>query len=984
MATIPIGSWEFVSHGAGTTMVKFNNKLQPDLYVHVGKDGSGNLTVTPSLYVWARKTSSAPYVPYYAKDINSNISYCQIGNQTNNVSGSFPATLAAWKNRTLSYGGTNFEIRCDSDEDSTFVSNCSREFDASTKTRNVDLRIYVRYKDTTTSYMPKAAYDVSGTITLPATLSAPSSVSITNVSTTTTSATVSASVSGAYTEIQYSKDNGANWQKSNVFYGLTHNTTYNFKAQAMNVDSDWVKSSTYTKKTNTIPGPTYSRSVSNITRTSARLNTSVSVNPEKYWRLHWYDINGRWVGYSGNGATGSWTYDQSGLTPNTSYNFYTQVTNNNDGEGTGLSPISFTTTGNAPTINSISATSSRTTASMSASVSYDTNASQSTYQWQYGIGSYNSTSGSDSLSGLTPNSTYNYRLYVKDNWGRATTSGGKTFKTTGNAPTISSFGVKTYNQTSVEMQYSATYDTNDSLSSYKWEYGTSTSYGSTVNNSNTISGLKPNTTYYYKLTVSSVQGRNSTKTGSFKTDPETQTITKIEATGIQERNATFAFTINNPSGVSSVTIECVIYDHTGSTIITTARFSGSSPTISKTIEGLDPGTTYILRATAKTEGQQKTYTSSVSELTFETSAATPFAIVNADGSVKHYNGYVLGKIDIYNGHTAEWINGKYSTVAGETLVLIEDANSASTVGFMPIPSGVGEYRIYVPTPSDGGTISCTLVGTDNSNIIQQSRVYSSTGGETAPTFSLGASTKRLYISITKQGINKGTAKYVEVHIYGSGQKIALDKESIVKIGGKIRYIDICQSGSGVDNSGHVAEVEVYDNTGTNIALNKTVSVIRGTNAENLQMATDGNHSDPSKCATIHATSSSDKETVFRVDLGKEYTNIEYVKLWRYYADNRTYNETKLFGRDGDGALSWKFQSYKKDGVYQETAEGYTAYVKRVNFNYKPVIKQITLDPTTASSSRTDGVKISVSAASELIDIETSNGLEALLEAELIA
>ena len=31
MATIPIGSWEFVSHGAGTTMVKYNNKFQPDL-----------------------------------------------------------------------------------------------------------------------------------------------------------------------------------------------------------------------------------------------------------------------------------------------------------------------------------------------------------------------------------------------------------------------------------------------------------------------------------------------------------------------------------------------------------------------------------------------------------------------------------------------------------------------------------------------------------------------------------------------------------------------------------------------------------------------------------------------------------------------------------------------------------------------------------------------------------------------------------------
>ena len=392
-------------------------------------------------------------------------------------------------------------------------------------------------------------------------------------------------------------ENGGNGTKT--WYNVPYGSKVSFGSQvdmSSNVDIGY----------DTPGGPTYSRSVSGITRTSATLNVSCSSNPAGYWRIHWYNTSGSWVGYSGNGATGSWTYTQDNLAPNTSYNFYTQVTNNNDEEGTGLSPIGFTTTGNAPTINSVVVSPSRTSAVFNSSVSYDTNASFSSYSIRYGTStSYGSTSTSTTISGLTPNITYYYSMTVTDNWGRTSAAKTGSFKTTGNNPTINSHGVKTYAQTSVEMQYSASYDTNDSLSSYKWEYGTSTSYGSSITETNIINGLNANTTYYYKLTVTSVQGRSSTATGSFKTDPATVTISALGISEITETTAKVNYTFNNPSNVGQFyVIETILEREDG----TSQNYQASNviPPYSKVYNNLEPGSKYTCKARVGIKGQSGT------------------------------------------------------------------------------------------------------------------------------------------------------------------------------------------------------------------------------------------------------------------------------------------------------------------------------------------------------------------------------------------
>lgn len=682
-------------------------------------------------------------------------------------------------------------------------------------------------------------------------------------------------------------------------------------------------------------GPTYSRSVSGITRTSATLNVSCSSNPAGYWRIHWYNTGGSWVGYSGNGATGSWTYTQDNLTPNTSYNFYTQVTNNNDGEGTGLSPIGFTTTGNAPTINNVGVSPSRTSAIFNPNVSYDTNASFRSYSIRYGTStSYGSTSTSTTISGLTPNTTYYYSMTVTDNWGRTSAAKTGSFKTTGNNPTINSHGVKTYAQTSVEMQYSASYDTNDSLSSYKWEYGTSTSYGSSVTGTNTISGLSSNTTYYYKLTVTGIQGRSSTATGSFKTDPATVTISALGISEITETTAKVDYTFNNPSNVEQFyVIETVLEREDGTS--QNYQANNITPPYTKVYDNLEQGSKYTCKTRVGIKGQSGTvYYSQWASQDFETLASTPFVKIDSNGVIKHYKGYALGKSDIYNGYSSEWKNGNYSETVNSSISFNGEGAGVSKVKYIEImPNDAYAYEFPVEQFTTSSNI--TLILTNVSDIVQ--KVVKVTLGQSG-SINTDSST-RLYITCTGTDLNKETARYVRFSIYRSIKKVPLDKESIVTLNNKIRYIDISQNGyikgTTTGSDGKIIELDVYDKLGNNIALNRNVTMERGSGS-NLEKITDGNHDGSSYC-TLNENSAG---TTVRVDLGQEYSydQIDRVVLWRDV--DCLYQESRLLGLDANKQITWKFQSYKSEGVYKETSEGYTGRPRKAKTKHNIYITSL--------------------------------------------
>lgn len=124
------------------------------------------------------------------------------------------------------------------------------------------------------------------------------------------------------------------------------------------------------------------------------------------------------------------------------------------------------------------------------------------------------TGTSGTLSGLLPNTTYYIRGYAS-NGSYSTFTNVDSFTTLGNPPNITSVNT-TPTIDSCDFDITVAYDVNDSYASRTIEYGTTEEYGSSVSGT-TITELEPNTKYYYKITITSTQGRVGTYTGNFTT-----------------------------------------------------------------------------------------------------------------------------------------------------------------------------------------------------------------------------------------------------------------------------------------------------------------------------------------------------------------------------------------------------------------------------------------------------------------------------------
>lgn len=270
---------------------------------------------------------------------------------------------------------------------------------------------------------------------------------------------------------------------------------------------------------NMVTAPTFT----SVTATPSRTGVSIAITGTA-------GDNGGSVTYStvvGSLAAVTGTNPQwSNLTPNTTYNYTVTATN---GESlTTKYTGSFTTTGNAPSISSASVSGvGRTGATITPSVTYDTNASLKTTTIKYGTStSYGSTSTSNALTGLTPNTTYYYSVTVTDNFGRTSTAYTGSFKTDCNAPTIADGALKfsTNDPSSITVTFVATGDTNAAVTNYIVYYKKTdaTSYSNSGNlgtaTSYKITGLSADTNYNIYFTATNVKGTTTSKGSIYSTD----------------------------------------------------------------------------------------------------------------------------------------------------------------------------------------------------------------------------------------------------------------------------------------------------------------------------------------------------------------------------------------------------------------------------------------------------------------------------------
>jgi phospholipase C len=230
------------------------------------------------------------------------------------------------------------------------------------------------------------------------------------------------------------------------------------------------------------------------------------------------------------------------LSPNTSYHFRISATNAG-GSSSGADTV-FTTPPNAPTVQTTAASpATQTTAMLNATVNPN-EGNVGDCHFEYGTSeAYGSSapcspapgSGSSavevsaSLTSLSPNTTYHFRISATNAGGTSTDLRGQTFTTLPNPPAVETTAASSPAQTTATLN--ATVNPNDgTVSDCHFEYGTSTSYGSSapcspspgsgsspVEVSASLTGLRQNTTYHFRISATNAGGSSSGADHSFTT-----------------------------------------------------------------------------------------------------------------------------------------------------------------------------------------------------------------------------------------------------------------------------------------------------------------------------------------------------------------------------------------------------------------------------------------------------------------------------------
>ncbi len=320
------------------------------------------------------------------------------------------------------------------------------------------------------------------------------------------------------------------------------------------------------------------------------------------------------------GASGAFTSSITGLTPNTTYYVRAYATNT---AGTAYGgEVSFTTAPSAPTVNTTAA-SGITTNGATLNGAVNANNSSTTVTFEYGtttsygtsvtaeqspVSGTNSTTVSKTLTGLTPNTTYHYRV-IGVNAGGTVNGADQSLTTLEVAPTVTTqaasditaitatghgniidLGVPNPTQHGVCWSSSANPTTADS----KTEEGAAGASGAFTSS---ITGLTPNTTYYVRAYATNTAGTAYGGEVSFTTAPSAPTVNTTAASGITTNGATLNGAVNANNSSTTVTFEYGTTTSYGTSVTAEqSPVSGTnSTTVSKTLTGLTPNTTYHYR-----------------------------------------------------------------------------------------------------------------------------------------------------------------------------------------------------------------------------------------------------------------------------------------------------------------------------------------------------------------------------------------------------
>ncbi len=432
----------------------------------------------------------------------------------------------------------------------------------------------------------------------------------------------------------------------------------------------------------------------------------------------------------------------TGLTPNTTYHFRVKASNN-AGTANGADDTFRTaaTTQTPPLATTMTATGVTTIA---ATLNGSANAMGTTANvvFEYGTTTaYGQTvaatpatiSGtsdvlvSKALTGLTPNTTYHFRVRASNNAG--TDNGADdTFRTAAtNQPAPIATATAATNITGTSAKFNGTVNARGASTTVVFEYGTTTAYGQTIaatpatvsgNTATAVSatptGLLPNTTYHYRVKATNIGGPATSADQVFTTAAAAPTVVTTTATAITSVAATVSGTVKANGAAATVVFEYGTTTAYGRTATATpATVTGAATTtVSAALSGLLPNTTYHYRVKATNSmgantGADKTFTTATPP------QPAPVVIVSAATNITSNAAQLNGTVNAQGAATG--VVFEYGTTPnfGQTITATPatvSGNVATAVSATPTglqPNTTYYYRIQA-TNSGGVKTSSNL------------------------------------------------------------------------------------------------------------------------------------------------------------------------------------------------------------------------------------------------------------------------------------
>lgn len=324
------------------------------------------------------------------------------------------------------------------------------------------------------------------------------------------------------------------------------------------------------------------------------------------------------------------------------------------------------------------------------------------------------SNGALSLTGLSNNVSYSWSASATNSAGKTGSNSGSFYLTpvAPATPTVST----TPSRTGCTFSVSSSYDNKRAYSSTSIKYGTSTSYGST-SSSTTLSGLSPNTTYYYSVTVTdknnsgaySTALTSSAKTGSFKTTcnkPSSLSMSRSSGT-----TTSITVKVSATGDTNAAITNYTLYYKKASASSYTSVSLGTST--SKTLSSLSVDTDYNFYFTATNAGgtttsSTYTYSTTLNNPTITTPVVTnllPFSCtVTATGSIT----------------PSRTLNYRFSKDGGTNWTSYQTSNTYNW-------TGLSEETTYTMAVQ----VRATKVGTNASNTTASSTVNITTPADQA-------------------------------------------------------------------------------------------------------------------------------------------------------------------------------------------------------------------------------------------------------------